>query len=164
MKLNVEIESGTFEKVIADGIKSLTPEEIGGLIKQALLEALTKCEDFKNLHSERQQFGILGVVFLVPLCHPLRRKHLAEPDKIVALIGGVIVPILGDSNEEAHYVPLVHDSAKIPVRLDTGLEVGPNIIGLLIPMEPVEYAVGERKPLLEIVLNGVVFPFHIISS
>ena len=57
MKLNIEIESGTFEKVISDGIKSLTPEEIGDLIKQALLEALTKCEDFKNLLIVRDTVG-----------------------------------------------------------------------------------------------------------
>ena len=57
MKLNIEIESGTFEKVISDGIKSLTPEEVGDLIKQALLEALTKCEEFKNLLIVRDQIG-----------------------------------------------------------------------------------------------------------
>ena len=57
MKLNIEIESGTFEKVISDGIKSLSPEEVGDLIKQALLEALTKCEDFKNLLIVRDTVG-----------------------------------------------------------------------------------------------------------
>ena len=57
MKLNIEIESGTFEKVISDGIKSLTPEEVGDLIKQALLEALTKCEEFKNLLIVRDKIG-----------------------------------------------------------------------------------------------------------
>ena len=36
MKLNIEIESGTFEKVISDGIKSLTREEDGDLTNQAL--------------------------------------------------------------------------------------------------------------------------------
>jgi len=57
MKLNIEIESGTFEKVISDGIKSLTPEEVGGLIKQAILEALTKCEEFKDLLIVRDSVG-----------------------------------------------------------------------------------------------------------
>ena len=57
MKLNIEIESGTFEKVISDGIKSLTPEEVGDLIKQALLEALTKCEEFKDLLIVRDKIG-----------------------------------------------------------------------------------------------------------
>ena len=57
MKLNIEIESGTFEKVISDGIKSLSPEEVADLIKQALLEALTKCEDFKNLLIVRDSVG-----------------------------------------------------------------------------------------------------------
>lgn len=57
MKLNIEIESGTFEKVISDGIKSLAPEEVGDLIKQALLEALTKCEEFKDLLIVRDSVG-----------------------------------------------------------------------------------------------------------
>jgi hypothetical protein len=57
MKLNIEIESGTFEKVISDGIKSLAPEEVGDLIKQALLEALTKCEEFKDLLIVRDSAG-----------------------------------------------------------------------------------------------------------
>jgi len=57
MKLNIEIESGTFEKVISDGIKSLAPEEVGDLIKQALLEALTKCENFKDLLIVRDSVG-----------------------------------------------------------------------------------------------------------
>lgn len=49
MKLNIEIESGTFEKVISDGIKDLTQEEVKDLIKQAILEAFRKCEEFKGL-------------------------------------------------------------------------------------------------------------------
>jgi len=57
MKLNIEIESGTFEKVISDGIKSLSPEEVADLIKQALLEALTKCEEFKDLLIVRDKIG-----------------------------------------------------------------------------------------------------------
>ena len=54
MKLNVEIESGAFEKVIADGIKALTPEELRQIIKQAIYEALTKCESLGDLLVRRQ--------------------------------------------------------------------------------------------------------------
>lgn len=60
MKLNVEIESGTFEKVISDGINSLTPDELGSLIKQAIFEALTKCEEFKDLLIVRERIGWSG--------------------------------------------------------------------------------------------------------
>ena len=49
MKLNVEIESGSFEKVITDGIASLTNEEVKDLIKQVFLEAFTKCKDMSNM-------------------------------------------------------------------------------------------------------------------
>ena len=57
MKLQVEVESGSFEKVIEEGIKSLTPDELKDIIKQVILEAFTKCEDFKNLLTKRDIFG-----------------------------------------------------------------------------------------------------------
>ena len=57
MKLNVEIESGSFEKVIEEGIKSLTPDELKDIIKQVILEAFTKCDDFKNLLTRRDRIG-----------------------------------------------------------------------------------------------------------
>ena len=57
MKLNVEIESGSFEKVIEEGIKSLTPDELKDIIKQVILEAFTKCEDFKDLLTKRNIYG-----------------------------------------------------------------------------------------------------------
>ena len=49
MKLNVEIDSGAFEKVITDGIKALSPEDLGSIIKQVVYEAFTKCPDFRNM-------------------------------------------------------------------------------------------------------------------
>lgn len=49
MKLNIEIDSGSFEKVISDGIKSLSQEELNGIIKQVIYEAFTNCPDFKDL-------------------------------------------------------------------------------------------------------------------
>lgn len=49
MKLNIEIESGSFEKVISEGISSLTKEEVRDLIKQAILEAFAKCPDVSSM-------------------------------------------------------------------------------------------------------------------
>ena len=60
MKLQVEVESGSFEKVIEQGINSLTPEELKDIIKQVILEAFTKCEDFKDLLTKREHFGYSG--------------------------------------------------------------------------------------------------------
>lgn len=82
MKLNIEIESGTFEKVISDGIKSLTPEEVGDLIKQALLEALTKCEEFKDLLIVRDSigWGNASEIKLGPLANAAIKSIDLEPD------------------------------------------------------------------------------------
>ena len=82
MKLNIEIESGTFEKVISDGIKSLTPEEVGGLIKQAILEALTKCEEFKDLLIVRDSIGWSNTseIKLGPLANAAIKSIDLEPD------------------------------------------------------------------------------------
>lgn len=49
MKLNIEVESGAFEKVILDGINSLTQDEIKDMIKQVFVECFSKCEDFKHM-------------------------------------------------------------------------------------------------------------------
>lgn len=57
MKLQVEVESGSFEKVIEQGINSLSPDELKDIIKQVILEAFTKCEDFKDLLTKRDIFG-----------------------------------------------------------------------------------------------------------
>ena len=82
MKLNIEIESGTFEKVISDGIKSLSPEEVGDLIKQALLEALTKCEEFKDLLIVRDTvgWGNSSEIKLGPLASAAIKSIDLEPD------------------------------------------------------------------------------------
>lgn len=57
MKLQVEVESGSFEKVIEQGISSLSPDELKDIIKQVILEAFTKCEDFKDLLTKRDILG-----------------------------------------------------------------------------------------------------------
>jgi hypothetical protein len=82
VKLNIEIESGTFEKVNSDGIKSLTPEEVGDLIKQALLEALTKCEEFKDLLIVRDSigWGNTSEIKLGPLANAAIKSIDLEPD------------------------------------------------------------------------------------
>lgn len=81
MKLNIEIESGTFEKVISDGIKSLTPEEVGGLIKQAILEAFTKCEEFKDLLIVRESLGFGNTeIRLGPLASAAIKSIDLEPN------------------------------------------------------------------------------------
>ena len=57
MKLNVEIDSGAFEKVIADGIKALSPEEMAGVLKQVIYEAFVKCEDLHSLLLKKEHTG-----------------------------------------------------------------------------------------------------------
>lgn len=70
MKLNVEIDSGAFEKVIADGIKAMSPEDMADVLKQVVYEAFVKCEDLHSLllkkenvgwNQERMVLGPLGV-------------------------------------------------------------------------------------------------------
>lgn len=57
MKLNVEVDSGAFEKVIEDGIKALSKEDLGNIIKQVVYEAFTKCEEFKDMLIIREKVG-----------------------------------------------------------------------------------------------------------
>lgn len=57
MKLNVEIDSGAFEKVIADGIKALSPEDMAGVLKQVVYEAFVKCEDLHSLLLKKENTG-----------------------------------------------------------------------------------------------------------
>lgn len=47
MKLNIEVEASSFEKVINDGLESLTKEELADILKQVVLEAFNKNP---NLH------------------------------------------------------------------------------------------------------------------
>lgn len=45
MKLNIEIEASSFEKVINDGLENLPKEELVGILKQVVLEAFSKSPD-----------------------------------------------------------------------------------------------------------------------
>ena len=47
MKLNIEVEASSFEKVINDGLQSLSKEELADMLKQVVLEAFSKSP---NLH------------------------------------------------------------------------------------------------------------------
>lgn len=47
MKMNIEIEASSFEKVINDGLESLPKEELAEILKQVILEAFNKNP---NLH------------------------------------------------------------------------------------------------------------------
>lgn len=49
MKLNIEVESEAFEKTIKDGMEALSKEELGSIIKQAIIEAFSKCTDFSDM-------------------------------------------------------------------------------------------------------------------
>ena len=57
MKLNVEVDSGAFEKVIEEGIKALSKEDLGNIIKQVIYEAFTKCDTFKDMLIIHDRFG-----------------------------------------------------------------------------------------------------------
>lgn len=57
MKLNIEVDSGAFEKVIADGMNAMTPEDMAGVIKQVVYEAFVKCEDLHSLLLKKEHTG-----------------------------------------------------------------------------------------------------------
>ena len=43
MKMNLEIETSSFEKVIKDGLENLPKEELAEILKQVILESFNKC-------------------------------------------------------------------------------------------------------------------------
>lgn len=43
MKLNIEVESSSFEKVIKDGLENLPKEDLKEILKQVILESFNKC-------------------------------------------------------------------------------------------------------------------------
>lgn len=49
MNLNISIDSKSFEKVLNDGINSLSQDEIKSIVKEALFKALTTVPDFRNM-------------------------------------------------------------------------------------------------------------------
>ena len=42
MKLNIEVEASSFEKVIKDGLENLPKEELAGILKQVIIESFNK--------------------------------------------------------------------------------------------------------------------------
>ena len=73
MKLNVEIDSGAFEKVNADGIKAMSPEDMADVLKQVVYEAFVKCEDLHSLLLKKENVGwnqermVLGPLGVAPI-------------------------------------------------------------------------------------------------
>ena len=57
MKLNIEVESGSFEKLIKEGIENLPKEELNEIIKQVVLEAFTKNNDMHGALITRVRDG-----------------------------------------------------------------------------------------------------------
>ena len=45
MKLNIEVESGSFEKLIKEGIENLPKEELNEILKQVIAESFSKNPD-----------------------------------------------------------------------------------------------------------------------
>jgi len=43
MKMNIEIEASSFEKVIKDGLENLPKEELADILKQVIMESFNKC-------------------------------------------------------------------------------------------------------------------------
>lgn len=57
MKLNVEIETSSFEKIIKDGLESLPKEELKEILKQVIVEAFNKNNDFHGALITRVKDG-----------------------------------------------------------------------------------------------------------
>ena len=43
MKMNIELEASSFEKVIKDGLENLPKEELAEILKQVIMESFNKC-------------------------------------------------------------------------------------------------------------------------
>ena len=48
MKMNIEVESSAFEKVIKDGLENLPKEELQEILKQVILESFNKNPDLRG--------------------------------------------------------------------------------------------------------------------
>jgi len=57
MKLNIEVESGSFEKIIEEGVKALSQDELKDIIKQAVVEAFAKCDKLSGMLIRYQDNG-----------------------------------------------------------------------------------------------------------
>ena len=57
MKLNVEIETSSFEKIIKDGLESLPKEELKEILKQVILETFNKNNAFHGALITRVKDG-----------------------------------------------------------------------------------------------------------
>lgn len=100
MKLNIEIESGSFEKVISDGIKAISQDELKDIIKQVILEAFTKCDTFSNLLTKRVEprWGSTSEIQLGPLAEAAVKN--IDLEKELAPIKDKMVRALMDNHQK----------------------------------------------------------------
>lgn len=60
MKLNIEVEASSFEKIIKDGLENLPKEELKEILKQVIAEAFNKNNDFHGALITREKIGYYG--------------------------------------------------------------------------------------------------------
>ncbi len=60
MKLNIEVEASSFEKIIKDGLENLPKEELKEILKQVIAEAFNKNNDFHGALITRVKIGYYG--------------------------------------------------------------------------------------------------------
>ena len=57
MKLNIEVDSESFEKTIKDGMENLSKEELGSIIKEVIYQAFTRCSIFSDMLVKTEKVG-----------------------------------------------------------------------------------------------------------
>ena len=57
MKLNIEVDSESFEKTIKDGMENLSKEELGSIIKEVIYQAFTRCSIFRDMLVKTERVG-----------------------------------------------------------------------------------------------------------
>ena len=99
--MKIEIDSGTFEKVIADGLKSISPEEFGAIIKQVVYEAFTKCDDLKNMlvYTRSPRWGGPEEKVLGPLAEKAMGSIKEDMDRELAPIRAKMVQCLMENHQ-----------------------------------------------------------------
>ena len=68
MKMNIEVESSAFEKVIKDGLENLPKEELQEILKQVILESFNKNPDLRgalvdvtgDYYNKKVKLGVLA--------------------------------------------------------------------------------------------------------
>ena len=68
MKMNIEIEASSFEKVIKDGLENLPKEELAEILKQVIMESFNKNPDLRgalvevtgDYYNKKVKLGVLA--------------------------------------------------------------------------------------------------------